>query len=691
MVAQATVHVESDVAAADFALLGSWLTVHAGQLLSLKLPTYWYESKVLRLPLDKLTQLQFLQLHGIKLLLPSQGGELPSSYDAGSMDTSSGGSSWAAWPALSSLQQLELKNVKLACISSLLRLTKAPQFTSLVLGRVSLHGMPQWQPYSSGSSAAATNEVADAVPGLLQQLPLLSVLHMPGFPFRDAAMQQMAIMTRLKDTYIDVKPEPACDLQQLPSSLTQLQLHGPSKLDWYDSGGPEMPSELPQLTGLLSLKLWYYRVPPKVLGTLTQMQVLHLNDCALLPWAPPNASSTTGTDALLQALHKLTCLQDLCLYMLELNTDSNTLQQFSALRASSHLTRLFVTRANWATLPKGAVQHMFSPARQLQALQRLPMSTNECQNSGPNDWCIDSAGLLSIMSSCPRLLHMDITGSVQPGADLSPLLQLPQSCTSLYMGGAAFSDTSMHVLLQLQQLKELTWECSPKLTDLGLEQLTALDLRSLCVEGCGLSEVLADAEESLKLESSPQSVSAQQAARPNFGTECHVTEAIAAQAGDGRFWGKPRSELHGDAFTQQLLSWQGSTWHALEHVEQLALDLNIEPHLACSYVHSQSSTPISIPSTHACINFQHSCLSLLLLLLLLCMVLKGSVSQQLDVLGDSSPMCAPVRLERYRQLLQAAAVREEDLRRRLQQRDVENAQLLQQLAERGGGSSTTAT
>lgn len=74
------------------------------------------------------------------------------------------------------------------------------------------------------------------------------------------------------------------------------------------------------------------------------------------------------------------------------------------------------------------------------------------------------------------------------------------------------------------------------------------------------------------------------------------------------------------------------------------------------------------------------------------MMLQGSVSQQLDDLCDSSPVCVPARLKRYREsqtLLQAAAAREEELRMHLQQRDAEVARLLQQLGERDGGDSAT--
>jgi flagellar biosynthesis chaperone FliJ len=62
------------------------------------------------------------------------------------------------------------------------------------------------------------------------------------------------------------------------------------------------------------------------------------------------------------------------------------------------------------------------------------------------------------------------------------------------------------------------------------------------------------------------------------------------------------------------------------------------------------------------------------------------VSQQLDVLCDSSPVLAPARLKKLRKLLQAAAVREADLREQLSCSRAEVERLQQQLKEVQGGS-----
>jgi hypothetical protein len=67
------------------------------------------------------------------------------------------------------------------------------------------------------------------------------------------------------------------------------------------------------------------------------------------------------------------------------------------------------------------------------------------------------------------------------GADLSGLLELPQSLDSICVGGNAFGDAAAPVLAQLTQLNSLSLGYSPGFTDAGLEQLTNLDLGCLSV------------------------------------------------------------------------------------------------------------------------------------------------------------------------------------------------------------------
>jgi hypothetical protein len=70
-------------------------------------------------------------------------------------------------------------------------------------------------------------------------------------------------------------------------------------------------------------------------------------------------------------------------------------------------------------------------------------------------WCLDSADITSIVKACPQLQALSIINTVQPGADLSPLLQLPKSCVSLSVAGVAFTNAAASVVSQLTQLQEL--------------------------------------------------------------------------------------------------------------------------------------------------------------------------------------------------------------------------------------------
>lgn len=87
-------------------------------------------------------------------------------------------------------------------------------------------------------------------------------------------------------------------------------------------------------------------------------------------------------------------------------------------------------------------------------------------------------GLKNIVSACPSLCTLDISGCVAAGpggdGDVSALLQLAGSCSKLVVGGPAFDDAAAAVVCQLTQLTGLEWHNAPSLSDAGLDQLTAL-------------------------------------------------------------------------------------------------------------------------------------------------------------------------------------------------------------------------
>lgn len=68
---------------------------------------------------------------------------------------------------------------------------------------------------------------------------------------------------------------------------------------------------------------------------------------------------------------------------------------------------------------------------------------------------MDSDDIGRIISSCCNLQCLNISCSLHRGADASMLLQLPQSCTALGVGGRAFTDTAAPVIAQLTQASRL--------------------------------------------------------------------------------------------------------------------------------------------------------------------------------------------------------------------------------------------
>jgi hypothetical protein len=478
-----TVDVQLNLEANTVHAFNCWLQQHAGQLRTLRLGGGF--SNPLRLPLGQFKQLQRLEVKFVVKFVVVRGEQLGASSSGQQLDVSNADNGAAA-VSLPSLQHLQLEFLVLESINSLLRLTAAPQLTSLVFMHNNFAGLQRIESHSGRReyTEEAVQQLAAAAPAMLQRLPRLVVLELPGTPLSDEALQQLASMQGLRQVTLSREQHAAaCDLQLLPSSITRLCY----KTSAYGEEDPSLPPELQQLTGLLNLQLHYCCLPPTLLGSVTQLQTLHLDTCTLLPIGPEAEDESEGTAALLDALIKLTHLQDLELQDTGIRTTSVSPQRFAALTASSHLTRLAVQSHKGGRLPKGAVRHMFPSQRQQRLLRHLELRILYWHGFIDSAWRIDSTDLASIASCCPGLQHLDVTGTVQPGADVSVLLQLPDSCTSLAVGGAAFSDAAAATVVQLTQLKHLSWQHSKQLTDTGLQQLTALDLDSLAAGFNGLS------------------------------------------------------------------------------------------------------------------------------------------------------------------------------------------------------------
>lgn len=127
-----------------------------------------------------------------------------------------------------------------------------------------------------------------------------------------------------------------------------------------------------------------------------------------------------------------------------------------------------------SSLSAAAVQHMFPAGRLLPQLVYINLQGTDSFGDYMDTPCMTAAELASLISCCPALQILDICNALEASADVSALLQLPPCCTSIQVGGPAFSDAAAGVVCQLSQLQSLTWCHSEGLTDRGLEKLTVL-------------------------------------------------------------------------------------------------------------------------------------------------------------------------------------------------------------------------
>jgi hypothetical protein len=418
--ALATVHVQQkfkpDVQA--ISAFNSWLQRYAEHIETLELSRSDRGTQP-QLRLCKLAKLQRLQLEGVALLLQ---GERAGSGSAG-QDTHT-----PAPPLLPSLQHLELSSVQLVSTSSLLQLAGAAGITSLRMQDVTVAQLPfNGASHIRNSQKFTQEQLAAAITSLLQQLPRLVVLELPGMPISAAAMQQLGSMQGLQEVSLeDVDLMPACALQHLPSSITKLLFRG-NKFETQYFSTPSMPPELQQLTGLLRLELYYCAVAETVLGAFTCLQALKLQDCLLLPVVDDssedgsdhdeNVHGQPGTAALLDALAGMTCLQDVELRLRVLDTVSTAPQRFAALTASTQLTRLAIMPRDCIPLAKGAVRYMFPAGRQFPLLQELTISPEVTDSdwAAADEWCVGSADIKGIAACCTALKQLNIAHIVRPG------------------------------------------------------------------------------------------------------------------------------------------------------------------------------------------------------------------------------------------------------------------------------------
>lgn len=462
---------------AKLSALGKWLEQHAKQMVSLDLSLYSAQvtGVPLQLPYHDLVQLTRLHLIGDFLHLPDV-----------KADTAASGS---IQPLLPTLHELLLGGCRLKSTQELRRLTCLRSVTSLDLRDIDL----------AFAGQLPVQQLSAAVSELLQNMTQLEELHCSSLLLDDTALQHVSALQCLQTCSVHtmgygILSKTEDFLAALPRSLQELELSEGYTIpyDEEDQARPAgLPRQLHQLTELQRLFLSNTEVYPSAVASMTRLHALQVDQCQLLP---NNQDSVT---AFLAAVGRMQQLETLVVRDCNICLADVEAEAFSAVTASSALQALELVVEDRAVLPAGAAHYMFQPKKPLLHLSHLTLYT-----SSADDYTMDEAAscgmtgaeVQMLIKGCPALEVLSLCNVVRPGADVGDLLlQLPPSCTSLSMGGTAFGDAAAAAVKQLTQLKRLAWRYSPRLTDLGLEQLTALSrLTDLyCYDNCKLSPAVA--------------------------------------------------------------------------------------------------------------------------------------------------------------------------------------------------------
>jgi hypothetical protein len=114
------------------------------------------------------------------------------------------------------------------------------------------------------------------------------------------------------------------------------------------------------------------------------------------------------------------------------------------------------------------------PYERLHLLDRVP-------------YMFEGEDISRLVTCCPNLKTLCVPGTVQPGADFSPLLQLNRLAQLELKGAAVTDDTAASVSRQLTSLQHLDITYSDGVTDVSLLSLTTLrQLTRLRLLDCGL-------------------------------------------------------------------------------------------------------------------------------------------------------------------------------------------------------------
>jgi hypothetical protein len=170
---------------------------------------------------------------------------------------------------------------------------------------------------------------------------------------------------------------------------------------------------------------------------------------------------------------------------------------YSALLPPSPVLRRVVLHgvADTYYLPSGCAGQLFAPGRTFPGMHELQLTDTKLDGQPYEDlyrpewvpYMFGREDICRLVTCCPNLKMLSVPGTVQPGVDFRPLLQL-NKLTQLELKGAAVTDdTAASVLRQLTRLQHLSITHSEGLTDVILLSLTTLkQLTRLQLLGCGL-------------------------------------------------------------------------------------------------------------------------------------------------------------------------------------------------------------
>jgi hypothetical protein len=375
---------------------------------------------------------------------------------------------------LPKLQQLQISYCQVSTAEPILQLSRLISLTRLKLSSLKI---------SNSSEQVEMQELGRALCTLLPRLPQLQDFELDAELDSDqlrSVVRQLSTLRSLSslDITIPESVEPAGDhFAGLPAGLSRLRvadLRSRYTADLQPLPAVLCPPLLPQLSGLQELVLYKAQFYPSVLRCMTKLKVLQLEGCDVLPAGRDSAAE------FLAAVGCMTDLEEMSMRGAVLDPDPAVFRfskapaaAYAALTASSKLRELVFDADGEPPLPSGALRHMFPKGRVLPHLTMLSLEGKSLDPEINTHWFVTAHQLTAAFAACPALRSLHICSTLKPG-DLTPLLQLPQSVTTLCVGGVAFDDAAATVVAQLTHLGSLGWDVSLGLTDVGLQQLTAL-------------------------------------------------------------------------------------------------------------------------------------------------------------------------------------------------------------------------